>query len=119
MEIRTKKFIPECFGEEYSGFIIVKRMTHDQLSQAMEDLGVLEMDGKEQSVKDNFMRLKKTFDMAKEYLVSAEVTKISTGEKLSLDDLMFETELKAFMAEIAKGFISGWAMGNGNAQRLA
>lgn len=119
MEMRTKKFVPECFGEEYSGFIIVKKMTHDDIAQAMEDLGMIAMDGKEQTTKENFDWLKNAFAMAKAYLVSAEVTRVSDGVVLSLEDLMFETELKAFRADIAKGFLNGWAMGNGNAQRLA
>ena len=115
--IRTKKFVPECFGEEYSGFIIVKKMTHDEIAQAMEDLGMVEVDGKEMSTKDSFDWLKKAFGMAKEYLVSADVLKVSNGEKLTLEDLMYETELKAFRSDVAKGFLNGWAMGNVNAQR--
>jgi hypothetical protein len=117
MEIRTKKFVPECFGEEYSGFITVKRMSHEDISQVMEDLGMLEMDGKEMSTKENFMWLKKAFDKSKEYLISAEVVRKSDGVVLSLDDLMYETELKNFRSDISKGLMSGWAMGNGNAQQ--
>ena len=117
--IRTKKFVPECFGDEYSGFIIVRKMTHDDIANAMENLGMVEMDGKEMSTKDNFDWLKNCFNMAKEYLVSAEVTKVSTGEKLGLEDLMYETELKTFRSDIAKGFLNSWAMGNVNAQRPA
>lgn len=119
MEMRTKKFVPECFGDEYSGFIIVKKMTHDDIAQAMEDLNMVAMDDKEMSTKDSFDWLKNAFAMAKSYLVSAEVTRLSDGQVLSLEDLMFETELKAFRSDIAKGFLNGWAMGNVNAQRPA
>lgn len=115
MEIKTKKFVPECFGEEYSGHIVVKRMSHEDISQVMEDLGMLDMDGKEMSTKDNFLWLKKAFEESKKYLISAEVIRKSDGALLSLDDLMYETEMKNFRSDIAKGMMSGWAMGNVNA----
>lgn len=117
MEIRTKKFVPECFGEEYDGHVLVKKMTHVELEENMEKLGLLDVkEGEVKTPKENFMWLRKAFEMAQPYLISADVVRKSDGFKLNLEDLMYETELKAFRSDIAAGFMGGWAMGNEKGQ---
>jgi len=115
--MRVKKIVPECFGDKYQGFILVKRMTNDELEKAREDLGLIDFDAKkDRTVKENYDFMRRVWDMAKPYLQSAEVLRVEDGEMLNLEDMDYETELQALRAEIATSFLRGWAMGNGNEQ---
>ena len=116
--MRVKKIKLECFGEEYSGFITVKRMTDDELDTIREKLGLYDIDPeKKTSTKENVDFMRKTYAMAKPYLVSAEVTRVLDGEVLDLEGLEYETELATYRADVSKSFLGGWAMGNAKGQQ--
>lgn len=117
MDIRTKKITLECFGENYTGFILVKRMKHEDVQKHMDALGLLDKENKDMSPKEAMEFVSMAFAAAKDYLIEAEVTRVSDGQVLSLDDLDYETELTAYRAEIGSSFVRGWAMGNGKGQQ--
>lgn len=118
MEIRTKQIKPDCFGESYSGHILVKRMKLDELEIAREQLGLLDIDvKKERTTKEDYEFMRNVYKMAKEYVISAEVVRVADGEKLDLEGLEYETELVTLHSEIASMFLNGWAMGNGKGQQ--
>lgn len=117
-QVRIKKISPECFGEAYVGHITVRRLTHTELNVAREKLGLLDLDvKKDRTTKEDFEFMQRVYEYAKGFLVSAEVQRVSDGEKLDLEGLEYETELTTFHSDISKSFLSGWSMGNANGQK--
>lgn len=115
--MRTKKISLDCFGEEYSGWVEVKRLTHAELNLVRETSGIIDFQDKEEkTAKENLSFLNKAYEMARPYLVSAEVERKKDGAKLNLEDLEYETELQEFCSNVVISFLSGWAMGNEKGQ---
>jgi hypothetical protein len=121
---RIKKFVPESFSkgpigqreELYSGCLLVKRVTPDQLHDIRMELGLYDNPEalKAANVKEQVLWNKKVYAKAKEYIISAEgVKRLPDGQMLSFEDLEYEEEIsQELYIEICQAFLRGWAPGN-------
>ncbi len=115
--MRKKQLKLDCFGDKYSGHLVVQRMNNEELDKVRLDFGLLDGERKQKTPKENYDFMVQVFNRAKKYLIDSTVVRVEDSQPLSIEDLDYETELNTYRSEVAQAFLGGWAMGNGKEQQ--
>lgn len=106
---------PDCFGENYAGHIVLKRLKNTERMSLISRLGLgqdkekLLAGGLE--VQTDF--LIQAYEAAKAHLVlGCEVKRVADGKALTFEDLEFEARLSGLVDELARAFMQGIEPGN-------
>jgi hypothetical protein len=95
----------------FSGEIVLKPVGFDDKYRYIEEMDILESG--EKSTKAQVSIVRKMVQLSKDHYVKVDMTKVSTGEKLSsFDDLSNDEDGHAVLIEVATGMFSGFRVGN-------
>lgn len=115
---RTFHWEPKCFRRKeqqlYSGHMIIKAMTGPERQRMLIEDGVFDVEDEVAKEKTGGQSawLLGIFEKRKDLIIGCDVTRLSDGAKLSLEDVMYEEPLWTMPLEFAGCLVNGFNLGN-------